>query len=76
MYVHILTPLEIAFGVTLEDVARELPRGAFFDNGQAFAMDISGSALAGSVARCAFGKPAAFAGINRLGHVVYRAERA
>lgn len=74
MYQHTITDVEKACGVTLEDVARKLPRGLFIDNGAAFITDAIGAALAGSVARCAFaGKPATFAGMNALGMPVYRA---
>jgi hypothetical protein len=73
-YTHTLTPLEIACGVTLEDVARELPRGLFIDNGTAFIVaGTCGPALAGSVARCAFsGAYPTYKGMNSLGDHVYR----
>lgn len=73
VYTHTLTPLEIALRVTLEDVARELPRGLFTDNGQAFTTADVSPALAMSVARCAFGAPARFVGLNAAGLPVYRA---
>lgn len=70
-YVHTLTDLESACGVTLEDVARELLR--VFVTGESVVMprDI-GPALAGSVARCALAVPAEFRGFNELGLAVYR----
>tara|TARA_R110000782_G_scaffold186634_1_gene276846 strand:- start:3249 stop:3488 length:240 start_codon:yes stop_codon:yes gene_type:complete len=70
---HTLTELEIACGVTLEGVAYELPRGLFIDNDTAFIVSgQAGPALAGSVARCAFGVPATYAGMNSHGDAVYR----
>lgn len=54
-YTHQLTEIEMMCGVTIEEVAEELPRGVFRDNGETFVVagDL-GPALAGSVARCAF----------------------
>lgn len=76
-YTHTLTETEIACGVTLDDVARELPRGLMIDNLTAFAVSNECSpALAGSVARAAFGGPVRFVGHNSLGMPIYRAERA
>ena len=71
-YVLALTELELACGVTLEDVARELPRGLFIENGAAFMVsrDIS-PALASSVARCAFSAPVKFSHLSN-GYPVYR----
>jgi len=58
-YTHTLTEIEQACGVTLDDVARELPRVALREN----AAWVDGSlapALATSTARAALGKPAAY----------------
>ncbi|QKY79756.1 hypothetical protein SEA_ENGINEER_182 [Gordonia Phage Engineer] len=58
-YVHSLTEIEQACGVTLDDVARELPRVALRDN----AVWVDGKlppALATSTARAALAKPAAY----------------
>lgn len=73
VYEHVLTDLEVECGVTLEQVQYYLPRGAFIDNGTAWVSDAPGPALAGSVARCAFGRPATYTGQNLLGQAVYRA---
>lgn len=73
-YTHTLTELEIECGVTMEDVPRELARGVFrFEH---FVVDKSLSpALAGSVARAAFGgKPVEYVGRTRLGRA-YRVVR-
>lgn len=73
-YTHTLTDLEVKIGITLDDVAAQLTRLAFIDNGQAVVMpqDIA-PALAQSTARCAFaGKAASFAGFNELKMPVYR----
>ena len=76
-YRHALTDLEEALGVTLEDVARELPRGAFIDEGRAYVTDVDSPALAMSVARAAFvGAAVRFAGLNALGFAVYRLDKA
>ena len=68
-YTHTLTDIEQACGVTLEDVARELPRGVFRESGETFIVDAGlPPALAGSVARCAFaGKPVEYVGRTSLG---------
>lgn len=74
-YVHTLTEIETACGVTLEDVARELPRGTFRENGTVFVVYWDASpALASSVARCAFGAPAEYVGKTLLGRAYRRAE--
>lgn len=77
-YTHTLTETEIACGVTLEDVARELPRGVF-RNEHVFPHFVvspeCGPALAGSVARAAFaGREVEYMGRTRLGHA-YRPVR-
>ena len=64
-----LSDIERACGVTLEDVARELPRVLMRD-GRCITRDIA-PALAGAVARAALGGPAQFAGLNALGLPVY-----
>ena len=67
-YTHTLTDIEVACGVTLEDVARELPRGVFRRNGEWFVVgeDLP-PALASSVARCAFGGAVEYVGRTALG---------
>lgn len=72
VYTHTLTPVEEACGVTLEQVAEALPRGAFIVGGSKFVTPDLPPALAGSVARAAFGGPVEFAGLNGLGLPVYR----
>jgi len=68
---HTLTELELACGVTLADVARELPR-AYMPNSSTVVLPAGLSpALAGSVARCAIGA-CEYAGLNELGLPVYR----
>lgn len=55
-YTHSLTAIEEACGVTLDQVAEMLPKCRVFDNGTAITLPANtGPALAGSVARCAFG---------------------
>lgn len=77
VYTHTLTDIEEACGVTLEDVARELPRGGFIDEGRAFVTDAASPALAMSVARAAYaGAAVRFAGLNALGWSVYRLDKA
>lgn len=73
-YTTELSPTEIACGVTLEQVAELLPKGAFFSNGELWAMPRgTAPALAGAVARTAFGGPAEFSHINRTtGFLMYR----
>lgn len=73
-YTHELTDIEVACGVTLDTVAEVLPKGAFFDSGTLFAMPANTPpALAGSVARCAFGGPVEFSHISSAtGYVMYR----
>lgn len=72
-YIHTLTDIEIACGVTLEDVARELPRGVFRHEYFIVSEDI-GPALAGSVARCAFGGATVeYVGRTTLGRAYRRA---
>lgn len=74
-YTHTLTDIEQACGITLEDVARELPRGCFRENGTVFIVsDDCGPALAGSVARCAFGRPVKYLGRTLLGQAYRSAD--
>lgn len=71
-YTHSLTELEAACGVTLDAVARELPRGLFRgETHQYFVVDADlAPALASSVARCAFGGAAVeYVGLTALGRV-------
>lgn len=74
IYTHTLTDIEIACGVTLEQVQQVLPRVLLRDGGARVVMPIhTPPALASSVARCAFsGAEAEFAGTNALGNPVYR----
>ncbi|WP_138925521.1 hypothetical protein [Glutamicibacter creatinolyticus] len=65
-YTHTLAASEIEHELTLDDVAAQLPRRAFIDNGQAVVLlkDV-GSALVSSTARCVFaGSPASFARVE------------
>lgn len=75
-YITQLTPTEEACGVTLDAVAELLPKGAFFSNGELWAMPANTPpALAGAVARTAFGGPAEFSHISSpraTGYVMYR----
>ncbi|MGO2188881.1 MAG: hypothetical protein ACTH4Y_11635 [Microbacterium gubbeenense] len=76
MYTHALTTTEAACGVTLDDVARELPRVMIRESGATVIIDGTlAPALAASVARAAFGHhPHTYAGMNRdLGLAIYRA---
>ena len=76
MYQHTLTEIETACGVTLDAVARELPRVLIRDYGATIVIDGSLSpALSASVARAAFaGTPHDYAGCNRdLNLSIYRA---
>lgn len=75
-YTHTLTEIELACGVTLEDVARELPRVMIRDAGATVVIDATlAPALASSVARAAFGRHAhELSGFNReLDLAIYRA---
>lgn len=67
-YIHTLTEIEAACGVTLEQVAAELPR-CLVRNGKVTISANVGPALAGSVARCALGVPAAYIGRSLIGSV-------
>lgn len=72
-YTHTLTDLEGACGVTLDAVAHELPRGVFREGGSVFIVsEDAPPALAGSVARCAFGAPAEYVGRTLLGRAYRR----
>lgn len=74
-YTHELTDIEIACGITLEQVADELPKGSFFGaRGEELFMvpDNIGPALAGSVARAAFAGPAHYVGMTN-GYPCYKA---
>lgn len=72
-YVHTLTETELACGVTLDAVARELTRGVFRENGTRFIVDPQlPPALALSVARAAFAGRADYVGKTALGRS-YRA---
>ena len=72
-YTHTLTDIEVACGVTLDDVAQALARGYMIDrDGIAFVMDPNTPpALASSTARCAFGgREAEFSHLSN-GYPVY-----
>lgn len=75
MYTHELTPIEIECGVTLDDVARELPRGAFREDGSVFVVSRdTAPAVAFSTARAAFGGVSVdYIGRTRLGIAYERA---
>ena len=75
VYVHTLTDIETASGVTLDAVARELPRGVFREGGETFVVsEDAAPALASSVARCAFaGAPVEYVGRTVLGRAYRRA---
>ena len=69
-----LSEIEIACGVTLDQVEALRPKGAFF--GELFALpgDIS-PALGQATARLAAGRPARFSHISRVtGYLMYRVE--
>lgn len=74
-YTHTITEIEADCGVTLDVVARELPRVLLRDGGDTVIVDGTLSpALADSVARAAFGgHPHTYAGMNGdLGLAIYR----
>lgn len=71
VYTLELTDIETACGVTLDDVAAELPR-VLVRNDRVIVDANVGPALAGALARCAFAEPAVFAGFNEVGLSVYR----
>lgn len=71
-YIHELTEIETACGVTLESVALELKRCAVRPNGDVWVDGKIGPALAGSVARAALAGPAEYVGQNMTGCAVYR----
>ena len=68
-----LSEIEVACGVTLEQVQELLPK-VLVRNGVVIFPKDTGPALAGATARCALARPAVFAGLNSLGMPVYRAE--
>lgn len=73
-YVHTLTDIELACGVTLEQVAAELPRVLIRDSGATVIVDATNPpALCASVARCAFGdRPHKLESVNAaLGLAIY-----
>lgn len=68
-----LTDTEIACGVDEKTVRREANRSLVFDGGTAVAVDTRrGPAVSGAAAREKLGAPVEFAGLNTLGHAVYR----
>ena len=71
---HELSPIAIACGVTLEQVAEELPKARFdFDRGTAYLGWKVGPALAAEVARCGLDDPhVEYVGHNQIGEAVYR----
>lgn len=69
-YTHTITPVEAACGVTLEDVASELPRVLMLGPDAVMVPKGLPPALAGSVARCALGAPATFSHLS-TGYPVY-----
>lgn len=72
-YKHTLTPIEVACGVTLEQVATVLAK-VLVTKDKVFIPGDASPALAGSVARCAFaGAEVEFLGTNTMNHLIYRA---
>lgn len=72
MYKLELTDIEIACGVTLEQVQDVLTKVLVRENvGVIFPEDVP-PALAGAVARCALATPAEYSGHNQFGQAVYR----
>lgn len=70
-----LTETEIACGVSPSDVTTEAERALVFEGGAAVAVDTRrGPAVSGAAAREKLGAPVEFAGLNVLGHAVYRKE--
>lgn len=69
-----LTEIEVACGVTLEQVQEVLPK-VLVRNERVIFPKFTPPALCGAVARCALAENAEFAGLNSLGLPVYRAER-
>jgi len=70
-YIHLITPVESACGVTLDQVARVLPLVLLLDGGGAVMIPRdTPPALAGSVARCALGGSATFSHLKN-GYPVY-----
>lgn len=69
-YILVLSDIEIACGVTLEQVQDVLPLVAV-RNGKVMLPEATGPALAGAVARCALAGPVEFRGLNSLGYPVY-----
>ena len=67
-----LTEGEIACGVTLGQVAELLPKVLMRRNELVILPKLTPPALAGATARCAFGAPAEFVGLNMLGQPLYR----
>ena len=72
-YTLVLTEVEKACGVTLEQVAELLPK-VLVRQGKVIFPTYVGPALAGATARCALAHPAEYVGLNSLGHPVYVAE--
>lgn len=68
-----LTEIEIACGVTLEQVQELLPK-VLVRGGRVIFPALTGPALASATARAALASPVEFAGLNSLGMPVYRAE--
>ena len=68
-----LTDTEIACGVRPSDVTTEAERALVFEGGTKVAVDTRrGPAVSGAAAREKLGAPVEFAGLNTLGHAVYR----
>lgn len=68
-----LSEIEIACGVTLEQVQVLLPK-VLMRNGAVYIPANTGAALAGATARCALAGPVDFQGVNVLGMPFYRLE--
>lgn len=71
MYTHTITPIEAACGVTLEQVADELPKVLMINAGRAVMVPVHMSpALSGSIARCALAGPVTFSHLSN-GYPIY-----
>lgn len=66
-----LSDIEVQCGATLEQVQKVLTQ-VLVRNERVILPKYTAPALCGAVARCAFGAPAEFAGMNSLGLPVYR----
>ena len=72
MYKLELTEIEIACGVTLEQVQDVLPKVLVRNNVGVIFPETVSPALAGAVARCALAGAAEYSGHNQFGQAIYR----